>query len=1384
MRETVCPDCGASQSISDIEAGVCSECGARMRRAIGAPPAAPASSKKLAWLIIGFGSAICLLLVVVVGLLLKSGSSNQPTAKREPAWSPDDDLKIVAKPETPRKNDLNDAPATKTEGQTFAPTREEKRTPEFSSHFLAEQLATNGTGINIQRRGTENQIWLVAILKTPVTDKNLLTMLQFKSPNWYCQPTYAGVEMGRAVNGAFPELPTTDFVALNELKSRPANSVAFLIPRRDNTAVIRYLNGKDMGQNIAWASPVTGTSLVENRNKTTVTPNRVTPPRSATPKRSQVTAVDAPLAVRGEPWSLKLDPTDPGDTYRVAKGPTGLTVDVNGTAAWQVPPRYGGPEDVVIEVVNADSKRTMKFTLTAGKRTKDGVEAIERLPKMTDDQEYLPLDGRVARMIPVQDGRFAVCGIAEKKRLAVVDLVEIKEIASIEWPVLTDKSCGFAAGGERVVVYDRQKEMLNVYNLRTGVKENSFRNPLPQSLSDVVMGSAKDDAICCAATEGDGPECIIDIVTLPQGRRLNVGPGPTQLQRISRHPVRLIAGADLSIVTVSRIGVSPEGAILLMRAGNTYTFTYEHESPGLLYPLSGQELCGSRAMYGHDLKKKLEIGEKKSLQGLRPVMGSDLLLGLAHDKAFYFARNSAEPLREWAALPDKTAASSSRGFPRWLNRRPIECIGFSAIVGRGYILPGDAFGLLVVISDKTVAAPPSIASSGGFTVIAGAKWSEKIETLGSTKGLVWALERSPAGLSVSPDGTLSWDVPAEFRGTLECDLSVKGTDGSDRRKLVFSASVCSLADSKTWKSGSGILVLDSKETLAAGAPGSTYAAVTHGTELFSLDAKTLRPIQQAALPEAAVQLQLRGDDAIVITPKQLIVYSLPSLKQRTSVKLLCDKITDVAVHPSQRICWIAARDPEFGDGFRSRRILQVNESTGKAAWLDGALGKLIAVSPDGKSLFVGIKEDFYDSTFVVDVFGQPYQLSQYASVDLLMRYSLFGTSAKPQQLQARPGENLRRIVISPDGKHVSPVAGGGFRAGSGTQNGYTIPSLQAGNLTVCDAAFNTDAYPQFIAYHPTLDLVAAGNEKQIRVFELKTGIARGPNIGAPEGMTALSNAFFSGDLTKVCVLGDHKQHGRVLIAIHLQLEDAEKRKANSVAAKSIAEAPASLDKSNAPPPTPAKPAVKVRLGQIAALQGASLMPMTPKDVAAKFNAAVVVISHAEGSGSGFLISDDGLIATCAHVLPRGNDPVKVQLENPPRKTTVEAVVVMRDDAQDLALLKATPGFTCKYVRFEPKKAAQMGEEVTIIGNPGLGNEILSNTMTQGIVSNPQRSIEGANFIQTTAAVNPGTSGSPLFNSFGNVIGLVTLKGNIEAAGFAVPAERVKSFLERCCEGVK
>ena len=190
--------------------------------------------------------------------------------------------------------------------------------------------------------------------------------------------------------------------------------------------------------------------------------------------------------------------------------------------------------------------------------------------------------------------------------------------------------------------------------------------------------------------------------------------------------------------------------------------------------------------------------------------------------------------------------------------------------------------------------------------------------------------------------------------------------------------------------------------------------------------------------------------------------------------------------------------------------------------------------------------------------------------------------------------------------------------------------------------------------------------------------------------------------------------------------------------------------------------------------------LDPAEVYAANNGAVVSIaneyttqniygqvsSHAS-SGSGFIVDPDGYIVTNYHVV-KGAQTLTVTLAS---GDSYPAELVGGDEDNDVALLKIEgSGFaTCKV---GDSDTLRVGEMVAAIGNP-LGE--LTNTLTVGYISALDREIntDGTpiNMLQTDAAINSGNSGGPLFDMYGNVIGITTAKyasSSVEGLGFAIP----------------
>lgn len=174
------------------------------------------------------------------------------------------------------------------------------------------------------------------------------------------------------------------------------------------------------------------------------------------------------------------------------------------------------------------------------------------------------------------------------------------------------------------------------------------------------------------------------------------------------------------------------------------------------------------------------------------------------------------------------------------------------------------------------------------------------------------------------------------------------------------------------------------------------------------------------------------------------------------------------------------------------------------------------------------------------------------------------------------------------------------------------------------------------------------------------------------------------------------------------------------------------------------------------------------------------------SGSGFVISADGYILTNYHVIDGVSD-ITVTFSD---GTSYDATLVGGEEENDIAVLKID-ATGLRPVVLGNSDALQVGEPVYAIGNP-LGE--LTFTFTGGFVSAKDRSItmsDGTimNMIQTDAAINSGNSGGPLFDQYGQVVGIVSAKysgsssseATIEGIGFAIPINDVTDMVTSIIE---
>jgi S1-C subfamily serine protease len=194
-------------------------------------------------------------------------------------------------------------------------------------------------------------------------------------------------------------------------------------------------------------------------------------------------------------------------------------------------------------------------------------------------------------------------------------------------------------------------------------------------------------------------------------------------------------------------------------------------------------------------------------------------------------------------------------------------------------------------------------------------------------------------------------------------------------------------------------------------------------------------------------------------------------------------------------------------------------------------------------------------------------------------------------------------------------------------------------------------------------------------------------------------------------------------------------------------------------------------------------PRDIQGILSKVQPAVVAIrtggEQGGGAGTGFVISEDGVVVTNDHVVEGAGGEIEVTFTD---GTSKSAKVLGTSADNDLAVLKVD-ATDLPFAKLGSSDAMQVGDEVIAIGNALALEGGLS--VTRGIISATDRTVpeqSGAtlyNVLQTDAAINPGNSGGPLVNSDGEVIGINTAIANPSEAqnvGFAISIDAAKSII--------
>lgn len=176
-------------------------------------------------------------------------------------------------------------------------------------------------------------------------------------------------------------------------------------------------------------------------------------------------------------------------------------------------------------------------------------------------------------------------------------------------------------------------------------------------------------------------------------------------------------------------------------------------------------------------------------------------------------------------------------------------------------------------------------------------------------------------------------------------------------------------------------------------------------------------------------------------------------------------------------------------------------------------------------------------------------------------------------------------------------------------------------------------------------------------------------------------------------------------------------------------------------------------------------------------------------GSGFIISDDGLVVTNQHVV--GNNPSEIMISTM-QGSTYQAELIGSDELTDIALLKIQSDDPFPFIEFSDSDDVRVGEWAIALGNPFGLFEDGQPTVTVGVVSAMNRDFRPdpsnprvyMDMIQTDASINRGNSGGPLLNSEGDVIGINTFiftggtGSGFVGLGFAIPSNRIDRIISQ------
>ena len=1093
-------------------------------------------------------------------------------------------------------------------------------------------------------------------------------------------------------------------------------------------------------------------------------------------------------------------------TYVNVSGHGNLSQD--GTFKWKPTRGHVGRQQFIYKVIDGTDVKTYQLTLLVEQGAPHPVVGSGAPGDTTvaEGELSILLEEPYDSFCTGGNGRYIIFQLKKSKKLALFDTFQKRIAGEINVPA---DDFHFAAGFEKLMVVLPGQKLIQRWDIKTLQREKTVPAPQGIDVKRLLMGHASAGPLLL----WERAKGVLFDIDKMQPLKIR----GDMLTGHSKHGLNITVSAD-GQTFIGWVDTGSGGAYALMRIEGNRTSIIK----------------GQGGIYGqHQIQPNPDAAIIYTNNGsvfdrnLKPLpanwLKSTMLIPTEDPRWFISVRGrgGSEAEVSFCTASDRQVVHSIKG----LEEMPVPRYGSS--LGRSdeprvrFVPSAKLLITLPPSNDKLVLRPMDLIgrieeSGKDFLFVTsvpetqtstGSRYSYQITAESNAGGVKYKLESGPEGMTLSDSGQLRWKVTRRPIGGI-AKVIVALSDASGKEAFhsfdiaVVRPSVLATAPPKPPAAAPGkdapgkdqprqppagperspggdlVKVDPSRLEIPDGAfdivPGLQYRTLLllQGDKLVVLGGDGVTINSNSRLPKSYAVIAERRDYYVACAnePKVLDLVDKKTLAVKKSFRFSHHGVTDLALHPTRPYSYVA-----FKAGFSvpRYRFIVYNEQTGEGRESDDLVGKWLEVDPKGEFLIAGYSDIYEKGSRLLVNPRHVHVVPEYGSIDWLIRYEL-PRDAMPVQdeVKEKAGGNGKGIRMSRDAKRVTYLSHVGYPKFSGNLAGWDPADLEKMSVTYATKDKGT-TYD--LAYHPVVPLVASPGSGSAVFFHRETGEIQQDRLKLPDGGLAgenckLHRVYFSPDGRNL-LFDTSINEIHYLRKVELRLSPEELRLID-----------ADLEKrGTSPPPDGPKPLLvkKVPLRAFDSLKGGRGRTMSPKEIARWFTCSVVVIRHSKGSGTGFVVGRDGYILTCAHVLPRTGNPTVVYRDTAGGRTTTKttsAEIVQLSEKKDLALLKVRTSKPLRSIRFDLSGTVEAGERVAVIGNPGVGSRILDYSITEGIVSSPRRELLGQTLIQTSATINPGSSGGPMFNDRGLVIGLVVLKADIEATGFAVPVDQLVTFI--------